>query len=256
MRKYNLDKLKQSFKNVAQKGSNVKQDDDRFLNIDLADGSFAKRLIFLPDVDGNLFVNNHSFYYKDANTGLVYWEKTAKSINKRCPFNDWRYKNKHYWKEDQNNFPKMSVKYISNVLVLDKKGKVEGVKLFRYGNQVLRRIEILVEGDDFSESRCPTKHIFRLKVIKNNAGYPNYEGSTFEDVEHKIDLDKYEPLSLDEWTKESGYGSYNELQEKLYGVLGYEKEFIEEKRKIDEAEKKASKETSSKTLVDDDDIDF
>lgn len=153
------------------------------------------------------------------------------TYGEKCPIDEYR--SKIYNSKDQNEIDKMrpikrNENWLVNVFVVKDPTNPENqgkVKILRYGRQLSRIIESAISGDDsdefgskifdLSENGCNLK----IKVEKNEGGYPTYVGSKFmfpSVLEGGTDTDSLYS-SIHELDSIFEHKSYDEIK-KLFGT--------------------------------------
>lgn len=220
--------------NSPQAGSN---DDDGFWKpeVDKAGNGYAI-IRFLPAPEGEdvpfVRVWDHGF----QGPGGWYIEKSLTTLGQKDPVSEY---NSQLWNsgieanKDQVRKQKRRVSYISNIYVVkdpsnpDNEGKVF---LFKYGKKIWDMLSAAMNPEFQDEEPMNPFDLwsganFKLKIRKVE-GYRNYDKSEFEasaplanDDEELESIWKQErPLS--DFTDPKNFKSYDELQAKLYKVLG------------------------------------
>lgn len=207
---------------------------------DAAGNAFAI-IRFLPEPDGEDFpfvqIWDHGF---QGPTGLWYIEKSLRTIGKDDPVA--KYNSKLWNSTTDDNSParaqarkqRQRLKYHSNILVIKDSAKPENegkVFLYEYGKKIFDKLNNMMNPE--FEDETPVNPFdfweganFRLKVT--GAGRDtNYDKSTFDDPSPLFDGDEekleevYNKLySLQELKDESKFKTYEELEAKLFRVLG------------------------------------
>lgn len=196
---------------------------------------------FLPAAEGEdlpwVRYWDHGF---QGPTGRWYIEKSLTSINQPDPVSEM---NSKLWNSGVESDKELARKrkrrlhYVSNIYVVSDPANPENdgkVFLFEYGKKIFEKLmeamqpqfadEEPINPFDFWEGAD-----FKLK-IRNVEGYRNYDRSEFSSPEPLSDNDdelkaiysKLNPLS--EFTDESNYKTYDELNKRLQLVLGESRE--------------------------------
>lgn len=209
------------------------------LSKDSAGNGFAI-IRFLPEPDGEDMPFIRVFSHGFQGPGGWFIENSLTTLGKDDPVSAF---NSKLWnsstddkgpERSQVRAQKRKLKYHSNILVIkdsanpDNEGKVF---LFAYGKKIFDKLNDLMNPE--FEDETPVNPFdfweganFKLKVRKVE-GYPNYDKSEFDDPEPLFggDEDKlkevYEQLhSLKDLHDEKYFKTYDELEAKLYKVLG------------------------------------
>ena len=192
---------------------------------------------FLPPCDGEdvpwARVFNHGF---QGPTGQWYIENSLTTIGKKDPVSDY---NRTLWNsgiEDNKEIArkqKRRLTYFSNIYVVSdpKNPQNEGkVFLYKYGKKIFDKVNDLMNPEFEDESPVNPFDFweganFKLKIRKVE-GYQNYDKSEFEKpsqlVEDEAELEKIwkTQYKLNEFTDDSNFKTFEELQERLNTVLG------------------------------------
>ena len=176
---------------------------------------------------------NHAF---QGPTGKWYIENSLTTLNQKDPVSEYNSKLWNSGVESDKEIArkqKRKLQYYSNIYVVSdpKHPENEGkVFLFRYGKKIYDKLmealqpqfedETPVNPFDFWEGAN-----FKLKIRKVE-GYQNYDKSEFEKpsqlVEDEAELERIwkTQYKLSEFTDESNFKQFDELQERLNTVLG------------------------------------
>ena len=192
---------------------------------------------FLPPCDGEdvpwARVFNHGF---QGPTGQWYIENSLTTIGKKDPVSEY---NRTLWNsgieanKEIARKQKRRLTYFSNIYVVSdpKNPQNEGkVFLYKYGKKIFDKINDLMNPE--FEDETPVNPFdfweganFKLKIRKVE-GYQNYDKSEFEKssqlVEDEAELERIwkTQYKLNEFTDESNFKQFDELQERLNTVLG------------------------------------
>ena len=192
---------------------------------------------FLPPCDGEdvpwARVFNHGF---QGPTGQWYIENSLTTIGKKDPVSEY---NRTLWNsgieanKEIARKQKRRLTYFSNIYVVSdpKNPQNEGkVFLYKYGKKIFDKINDLMNPE--FEDETPVNPFdfweganFKLKIRKVE-GYQNYDKSEFEKpaqlVEDEAELEKIwkTQYKLNEFTDDSNFKTFEELQERLNTVLG------------------------------------
>ena len=192
---------------------------------------------FLPPCDGEdvpwARVFNHGF---QGPTGQWYIENSLTTIGKKDPVSEY---NRTLWNsgieanKEIARKQKRRLTYFSNIYVVSdpKNPQNEGkVFLYKYGKKIFDKINDLMNPE--FEDETPVNPFdfweganFKLKIRKVE-GYQNYDKSEFEKssqlVEDEAELERIwkTQYKLSEFTDESNFKQFDELQERLNTVLG------------------------------------
>ena len=278
-----LDKLRQKIQDSKSKG---RQSDDRFWKFQYdpktKEGSAIIRFLPAKAGESSEWVKYWTHFIQGDGGVFAHWCPTTWGENcPVCEYNTSLYKR---GMKDQGSKQKRQTFYVSNILVVKdpKNPEAEGkVFLYRYGNQVFKKLEDAIMGNE--EMDIEGINPFSLKegadlVLKseNKNGFPNYENSQFKQPKAlSAALQKSVPddiFSLEDYvSKENGeYFDYDALKKKLIKVIGKDaKQFFDDAIDLsddsdDEAEAAVPSKKKSKTLeednlpesFDDDDLDL
>jgi len=192
---------------------------------------------FLPPCDGEdvpwARVFNHGF---QGPTGQWYIENSLTTLGKKDPVSDY---NRSLWNsgieanKEIARKQKRRLTYFSNIYVVSdpKNPQNEGkVFLYKYGKKIFDKINDLMNPE--FEDETPVNPFdfweganFKLKIRKVE-GFQNYDKSEFEKpsqlVEDDAELERIwkTQYKLNEFTDESNFKPFEELQERLNNVLG------------------------------------
>ena len=192
---------------------------------------------FLPPCEGEdvpwARVFNHGF---QGPTGQWYIENSLTTIGKKDPVSEY---NRTLWNsgieanKEIARKQKRRLTYFSNIYVVSdpKNPQNEGkVFLYKYGKKIFDKINDLMNPE--FEDETPVNPFdfweganFKLKIRKVE-GYQNYDKSEFEKssqlVEDEAELERIwkTQYKLNEFTDESNFKQFDELQERLNTVLG------------------------------------
>jgi len=192
---------------------------------------------FLPPCDGEdvpwARVFNHGF---QGPTGQWYIENSLTTIGKKDPVSEY---NRTLWNsgieanKEIARKQKRRLTYFSNIYVVSdpKNPQNEGkVFLYKYGKKIFDKINDLMNPE--FEDETPVNPFdfweganFKLKIRKVE-GFQNYDKSEFEKpsqlVEEEAELERRwkTQYKLNEFTDESNFKPFEELQERLKTVLG------------------------------------
>ena len=192
---------------------------------------------FLPPCDGEdvpwARVFNHGF---QGPTGQWYIENSLTTVGKKDPVSEY---NRTLWNsgieanKEIARKQKRRLTYFSNIYVVSdpKNPQNEGkVFLYKYGKKIFDKINDLMNPE--FEDETPVNPFdfweganFKLKIRKVE-GYQNYDKSEFEKssqlVEDEAELERIwkTQYKLNEFTDESNFKQFDELQERLNTVLG------------------------------------
>ena len=192
---------------------------------------------FLPPCDGEdvpwARVFNHGF---QGPTGQWYIENSLTTIGKKDPVSEY---NRTLWNsgieanKEIARKQKRRLTYFSNIYVVSdpKNPQNEGkVFLYKYGKKIFDKINDLMNPE--FEDETPVNPFdfweganFKLKIRKVE-GYQNYDKSEFEKpaqlVEDEAELERIwkTQYKLNEFTDDSNFKTFEELQERLNTVLG------------------------------------
>lgn len=220
-----------------------RQNDDRFFQPEVdknGNGLAIIRFLPAPAIDGDdglpwVRLFSHGF---QGPTGKWYIENSLTTLNQKDPLSDLNSKLWAVSKDDnsperkQVRNQKRRLNFISNIQVIDypKDPSLNGqIKLFRYGKKIFDKIEQAMKPELSSETPINpfnfwTGANFKL-VIKNVAGFRNYDSSTFYPASSLSEDDKVleeiwkSEYSLKEFLAPSNFKSYDELKARLEEVL-------------------------------------
>jgi len=192
---------------------------------------------FLPPCDGEdvpwARVFNHGF---QGPTGQWYIENSLTTIGKKDPVSEY---NRTLWNsgieanKEIARKQKRRLTYFSNIYVVSdpKNPQNEGkVFLYKYGKKIFDKVNDLMNPEFEDESPVNPFDFweganFKLKIRKVE-GYQNYDKSEFEKpsqlVEDEAELERIwkTQYKLNEFTDDSNFKTFEELQERLNTVLG------------------------------------
>ena len=192
---------------------------------------------FLPPCDGEdvpwARVFNHGF---QGPTGQWYIENSLTTIGKKDPVSDY---NRTLWNsgieanKEIARKQKRRLTYFSNIYVVSdpKNPQNEGkVFLYKYGKKIFDKINDLMNPEFEDETPINPFDLweganFKLKIRKVE-GFQNYDKSEFEKssqlVEDEAELERIwkTQYKLNEFTDDSNFKAFDELQERLNTVLG------------------------------------
>mgnify|MGYP001070473268 CR=1 FL=1 len=236
-----LEKLVKQAKNVSGKKF-TKEEDSRFWYpaVDKAgNGRAIIRFLPAPKVDGEdgtAFVRYFSHAFQGP-TGKWYINNSLTTLGLPDPVSEY---NNYLWNEvgtedakEQARKQKRSTNFVSNILVIKDPANPENegkVFLYRYGPKIWSKIEAQLSPDEgLGEAPCDVFDFwdgknFRL-VIKNVAGYRNYDDSVFldstpiSDDEQEIERIWEQEYSLQEFLDPANFKSYEQLKQELNRVL-------------------------------------
>ena len=192
---------------------------------------------FLPPCDGEdvpwARVFNHGF---QGPTGQWYIENSLTTIGKKDPVSEY---NRTLWNsgieanKEIARKQKRRLTYFSNIYVVSdpKNPQNEGkVFLYKYGKKIFDKVNDLMNPE--FEDETPINPFdfweganFKLKIRKVE-GYQNYDKSEFEKpsqlVEDEAELERIwkTQYKLNEFTDDTNFKAFDELQERLNTVLG------------------------------------
>lgn len=237
-----LEKLSGQIEKEDTKKGNYK--DDRYWKpeLDKAGNGYAViRFLPLSEPDmGKLSVPfvrlwHHGF---QGPTGLWYIENSRTTLNEKDPCGELNSKLWASGSDAQKEIArkqKRKLSFISNVLILqDEKNpsNVGKVFLFKYGVKLYAKIKRALEPEFSDEVKFNPFHMidganFKLKILKGEGGYPNYDSSAFDSPSplYKGDPEKLQAVwekqhSLLEEIAPSKFKSYDELNARLLSVTG------------------------------------
>ena len=281
--KSSFDKLTKAIEATSQPAEAGSKEDTRFWQPEVdksGNGMATIRFLAAPAVDGDdalpwVRIFSHGF---QAQGGWLIDNCLTTLDGAKCPVCDH---NSTLWNsgieanKEIVRKQKRKLNYIANVLIVSdsKHPENEGqVKLFKFGKKIFDKIseamnpefpdEKPVNPFDFWEGAN-----FKLK-IRNVEGYRNYDKSEFESAEPLFggDDDKLEELwkkeySLKEFLDAKNFKPYDQLKSRLDKVLGLTgavaiKSKAEDVLATSRVEEDVPFDTTSKSAVSDDDLDY
>lgn len=235
--KNSIDKLSSQLSKLSKQS----YDDPRFWKptIDNAGNGFAI-IRFLPappsaDPDEPIFVQYFDHGFKGP--GGWYIEKSRTSIGEADPVSEY---NNRLWdteikaNQDLARSRKRKQNYVQNIYIVSDPGNPDNegkVFLFRFGSKIMEMIQDLAKPQFKGDPEVDVTNLFegrnfRLKVYKNEAGFPNYDKSRFDDApspvaetEEEIERIWKSEYALGEFIDPANYKSYDELKAQLFRVL-------------------------------------
>lgn len=233
-----LDKLKAAVKSQTKDGGS--RDDEGFWKptVDKAgNGSAIIRFLPAPPPETIPFAS----FYRHAFEGPNGWyiELSRTTIGESDPVGDY---NSRLWSTKDEAMRDLARKqsrkktYVANIYVVQDKGNPENdgkVFLFRFGQKIFDKILKAIEPEFEEDTPIDPFHVleganFRLRQ-KKQAGYPNYDDSSFEAPSAllKGNENAILPLlkdlrSLTEFVAPEKFKSYEELKKKLDKVMGFD----------------------------------
>jgi len=245
--KYNeslFDSLKEALTNKTNTESSFKD----FLKFE-PENTYLVRL--LPNMEDAKKTRFHYFQhiFDSVVTGKKVSVLCPNTYGEKCPIDEYRSKmwaTKNQDLIDQVKPLKKAEKWLYNVYVIKdpKNPSNEGqVKILNAGAQLQKIIQSAIDGDDAAEfgfrifDLSPKGCTLRIKVEKNDGGYPSYVSSKFVSPSEIEGLDDYDSVyssikSLDNIFERK---SYDEIKEILdFHFLGKEKEETKNTKKFDD----------------------
>jgi len=206
------------------------------LSVDKA-GNGSAVIRFLPPSKGEdsywVRLWTHGF---QGPTGKWYIENSLTTLNQPDPVSEL---NTQLWNsgveadKEIARKQKRRLNYYSNILVVSDPANPENegkVFLYRYGQKIFEMIQDVIKptvpSDDPINPFDPWEGVDFALVARNVAGYRNYDKSKFAsrvrpiaDSDEDIDAIWEQQYSLNEIVDPSNFKSYDELKDKLNGVL-------------------------------------
>lgn len=284
-----LDALQKQLEELTNPGKKGKDDykDDRFWvpSVDKM-GNGGAVIRFLPSCKSDTpfeKVWSHGF---QGPTGMWYIENSRTTIGEKDPCGDYNTKLWNAGNEDQARKQKRKLSFIANILVIkDPSNPANNGKvfLFKFGKKIFEKIDQalnppfdeegnprLLDDDAKNPAYNPTNAIdpfnmwegapFRL-LIRKVDGYRNYDLSKFDSPapisDDDDDIREIYDMTYDvkEFVQPDQFKSYEELQNRLNKVMGFESD-IEHSSESKKSKKKDFDESKSNVSDDDDEIDL
>lgn len=235
-RSKSLEKLNDQLTKISSKGYSNPDENKYWKPTRDSSGNGFAIIRFLPAPDGEdmPFVRlwDHGFqgpggWYIENSLSTLGQDDPVGEINKKL----WNSGNEADKKEAQKQ--KRRLHYISNVYVIKDPGNPDNegkVFLFKYGKKIFDKLNDLMNPSFEDENPVNPFDLweganFRLK-IRQFEGYPNYDKSEFDspsplsEDDSKLESVWKQEHSLAEVINPKNFKSYEELQAKLYRVLG------------------------------------
>ena len=235
-RSKSLEKLNDQLSKISSKGYSNPDENKYWKPTRDSSGNGFAIIRFLPAPDGEdmPFVRlwDHGFqgpggWYIENSLTTLGQDDPVGEINKKL----WNSGNEADKKEAQKQ--KRRLHYISNVYVIKDSGNPENegkVFLFKYGKKIFDKLNDLMNPSFEDEKPVNPFDLweganFRLK-IRQFEGYPNYDKSEFDspaplfEDDSKLEGVWKQEHSLADVINPKNFKSYEELQAKLYRVLG------------------------------------
>lgn len=238
----NLEKLVKQTKELSG-GGQKREVDPRYWYPEVDNAGNGRAVIrFLPAAkvdgeDGRSFVRYFSHGFQGP-TGKWYINNSLTTLGQKDPVAEL---NNYLWNtvgteeaKEQARKQKRSVNYVANILVVKDPANPENegkVFLYRFGPKIWSKIEQQIAPDaELGEEPCDVFDFWSGKnfklVIKNVAGYRNYDSSEFlsssaiSDDDSEIERIWGEAHSLLEIIDPKNFKSYDELKAELDRALG------------------------------------
>lgn len=232
-----LDKLKQALEATKK---TVQRDDEGFwkLTTDKQGNGFAiVRFLPAPPPETVPFVS----FYRHAFQGPNGWyiENSRTSINEADPLSEY---NSRLWAtkdatlQDQVRKQSRKQTYVANIYIVKDQGNPENegkVFLFRFGKKIFEKIVKAANPDFEGDTAVDPFNLieganFRLRQ-KKQAGFPNYDDSTFEAPSKLLGGDEkalervcVQLKSLQALVAPEKFKPYDDLKKKLDKVFGFD----------------------------------
>lgn len=226
----------------ASEDTSKKFTDDRYWRptLDAAGNGYAV-IRFLPPAqvdgtDGQLWVQMFSHAFKGPR-GDWYIENSLTTLGQKDPCGEY---NAQLWNsgiesnKEIARKQKRKLSYISNILVINDPGNPDNngkVFLFKYGKKIFAKLKEAMS-PPFPDKQ-PINPFdfwsganFKLKVMKGDGGWPNYDRSEFEspttlsEDENVLNTVWASCYSLKGEIDKKNFKSYNDLKDRLDKVLG------------------------------------
>ena len=236
-RRYDINKLVEAAQDAAGGNTNTRQEDENLWKptVDKAGNGFAI-IRFLPSESEVPWVRYWDHGFKGP-TGKWYIEKSLTSIGQQDPLGEH---NAKLWntgnEEDRETVRKQKrrLHYVVNILVIsDPSAPQNEGRVFKYqfGKKIFDKIQDLMQPQFPGETPVDPFDVwegadFQLK-IRNYEGYRNYDKSEFKSPSPLFDGDEVQLQAvlnqlhdITEYVDPANYKTYDQLQTKLYEVLG------------------------------------
>ena len=236
-RSADLERLNQSIEKINNPKNNFSREDERFWKAELdKSGSGYAVIRFLPSPENEdmpyVRVFNHGF----QGPGGWYIENSLTTIGQKDPLAEY---NSTLWNsgieanKEIARKQKRRLTYFSNIYVVEDKANPQNegkVFLFRYGKKIFDMVSSMANPEFEDETQVDVFNLwdganFKLKIRKLD-GYSNYDKSEFitaaplSDDDDKMETIWKSQHSLDEFTDEKNFKSFDELKSRLDTVLG------------------------------------
>jgi hypothetical protein len=242
--------------------------DDRIwkAEVDKSGNGYAV-LRFLPPVEGEdvpwARVFNHGF---QGPTGQWYIENSLTTLGNKDPVSDY---NRSLWNsgieanKEIARKQKRRLSYYSNIYIVSdpKNPQNEGkVFLYKYGKKIFDKVNDLMNPEFEDESPVNPFDLweganFKLKIRKVE-GFQNYDKSEFEKPSQLLGKDEELEVvwktqyKLTEFSDESNFKTFEELQERLNTVLGLDSPKVTQMYKTAEPSTAPTKPSTAEDYVD------
>lgn len=180
-----FDKIKESINANKNAGS--------FRNILKTEPGNTYVVRFIPNVDApeRTFFHYYQHGFNSQATGQFTACTCPNTFDERCPICETRFKLYQSKNEADKQLAKLLTRkenWLANVYVVNDPTNSENngqIKIFRFGRQVYKIISEAIDGEDADEfgpsifDLSENGNNFRIKVEKNEGGYPTYVSSKF-----------------------------------------------------------------------------
>ena len=236
-RSTDLERLNKSIEKINNPQNNFSREDERFWKAELdKSGSGYAVIRFLPSPENEdmpyVRVFNHGF----QGPGGWYIENSLTTIGQKDPLAEY---NSTLWNsgieanKEIARKQKRRLTYFSNIYVAEDKANPQNegkVFLFRYGKKIFDMVSSMANPEFEDETQVDVFNLwdganFKLKIRKLD-GYSNYDKSEFitaaplSDDDDKMETIWKSQHSLDEFTDEKNFKSFDDLKSRLDTVLG------------------------------------
>ena len=236
-RSNDLQKLQSEVEKINNPKNNYSREDERFwkAEIDKSGNGYAVIRFLPPPNDEEMAwakIFNHGF----QGPGGWYIENSLTTIGQKDPLAEY---NSTLWNsgieanKEIARKQKRRLTYFSNIYVVEDKANPQNegkVFLFRYGKKIFDMVSSMANPEFEDETQVDVFNFweganFKLKIRKLD-GYSNYDKSEFitaaplSEDDDKMEGVWKEQHSLDEFTDEKNFKSFDELKSRLDTVLG------------------------------------
>lgn len=207
-------------------GSNYKD----ILKTEVGNNYVVRLLPNVKDINDTFF-HYFQFGWESVATGQYVSALSPVTFGERCPINELRfklYKSKNPQDNELAKLIKRQERWMVNCYVVDNPSdpSTEGtVKILRYGKQIDKIIKDAVSGDDSDEYGPAVFDLskngcnLRIKVEKNEGGYPTYVSSRFLKASalKDVDDDKADEIyeNIHDLARIQQVKTYEELEEMI-----------------------------------------